>query len=115
MGSGNKKYEIDKECYEKLKAVEAVRGVYLYEYTEYKKSSDWNIKNILASGVKYSDNSQLKDEGTLEREIYEYTKNNKKEQLKLEKDVSGNIIKEVFSDTKDNANVVTTLDYNIQR
>jgi cell division protein FtsI/penicillin-binding protein 2 len=115
MGSGNKKYEIDKECYEKLKAVEAVRGVYLYEYTEYKKSNDWNIKNILASGVKYSDNSQLKDEGTLEREIYEYTKNNKEEQLKFEKDVSGNIIKEVFNDTKDNANVVTTLDYNIQR
>lgn len=115
MGSENKKYEIDKECYEKLKAVEAVRGVYLYEYTEYKKSNDWNIKNILASGVKYSDNSQLKDEGTLEREIYEYTKSNKKEQLKLEKDVSGNIIKEVFNDTKDNANVVTTLDYNIQR
>jgi len=115
MESGNKQYEIDKECYEKLKAIEGVRGVYAYEYTEYKKSNDWNIKNILASGVKYSDNSQLKDDGTLEREIYEYTKDNKKEQLKIEKDVSGNIIKEVFTDTKSNANVITTLDYNIQK
>jgi cell division protein FtsI/penicillin-binding protein 2 len=115
MESGNKQYEIDKECYEKLKAIEGVRGVYAYEYTEYKKSNDWNIKNILANGVKYSDNSQLKDDGTLEREIYEYIKDNKKEQLKIEKDVSGNIIKEVFTDTKSNANVITTLDYNIQK
>ncbi|WP_346961982.1 penicillin-binding transpeptidase domain-containing protein [Clostridium sp.] len=115
MEHGNKQYEIDKECYEKLKNIEDVKGMYVYEYTEYKKNNDWNIKNIIASGVKYSDNSKLKDEGTLEREIYEYTKDNKKEQLKLEKDVSGNIINEVFSDIKCNNNVVTTLDYNIQR
>lgn len=114
MENGNKQYEIDKECYEKLKSIEGVRGVYVYEYTEYKKNNDWNIKNILASGVKYSDNSQLKNEGTLEREIYEYTKNNKKKQIKLEKDVSGNIVNEVFNDTGDNVNVVTTLDYKIQ-
>lgn len=114
MENGSKQYEIDRECYEKLKSIEGVRGVYVYEYTEYKKSNDWNIKNILASGVKYSDNSQLKDEGTLEREIYEYTKNNKKKQLKLEKDVSGNIVKKVFNDTGDNASVVTTLDYKVQ-
>jgi len=113
--NGNKQYEIDKECYEKLKNIEDVRGMYVYEYTEYKKYNDWNIKNILASGVKYSDNSKLKDEGTLEREIYEYIKDNKKEQLKLEKDVSGNIIKKVFSDIKGNNNVATTLDYNIQK
>ncbi len=113
--NGNKQYEINKECYEKLKNIEDVRGMYVYEYTEHKKYNDWNIKNILASGVKYSDNSKLKDEGTLEREIYEYIKDNKKEQLKLEKDVSGNIIKKVFSDIKGNNNVATTLDYNIQK
>ncbi|MEG1255280.1 penicillin-binding transpeptidase domain-containing protein [Clostridium sp.] len=114
MEQGNHSYEIDKDSYEKLKKIKDVRGIYVYEYEDYNKNSDWNIRNLLSTGVKYSDNSKLKDEGTLEREIYEYVKNNEQDKVRFEKDVSGNIIAETFIENKENKNVVTTLDSRIQ-
>lgn len=114
MDGGNFSYEIDEACYEKLKVLDNVRGIYVYKYDEYEKSNNWSIKNLLSSGMKYSDNSKLKDDGTLEREIYEYTKGNERDQIRFERDVSGNLIKETNIINKDNNTVVTTLDYNIQ-
>lgn len=114
MDKGNHIYEIDEEGYEKLKEINDVRGIYVYEYKEYDKSMDWNIKNVLATPFTYKDNSKLKDEGTLEREIYEFVKDNKQDKIRFEKDVSGNIISESLIEDEGNNSVVTTLDYKIQ-
>lgn len=114
MEGGNHSYEVDKESYEKLVEIKDVRGMYVYEYMDYEKNNNWNIKNLLSSSVKSSDNNQLKDEGTLEREIHEYVKDNKEEVVRFEKDVSGNIIGETIASNENNRNVVTTLDDKVQ-
>lgn len=114
MEAGNTPYEIDIDTYNKLCELPSVRGLYLYKYKQYDKNIDWNIKNILSCPVQYEDNSKLKEEGCLEREIYEYTKNNVPDVLRIEEDVSSNIIKTEEVRKSSNRRVVTTLDKRIQ-
>ncbi|MEG0773263.1 penicillin-binding transpeptidase domain-containing protein [Clostridium sp.] len=109
-----KYYPIDQTTYEKLKEVKNIKGFFIYESDEADKTINSNIRNILSRGVKNSDSSKLKDEGTLEREIYEYVKDNKYEKIRFEKDVSGNIIDEEVIKNKENVNVKLTIDKEIQ-
>jgi cell division protein FtsI/penicillin-binding protein 2 len=114
-GNEDKKYySIDKTTYEKLKEVKNVKGFYAYESNETDNKINSNIRNILSRGTKNSDSSKLKDEGTLEREIYEYVKDNKNTKVRFEKDVSGNIIDEKFIENEGNLNVKLTLDKEVQ-
>lgn len=109
MDKGSKKYEVDKETYNKAKELNKVKGIYAYEFYEYDKEQNWNIKNILSTPVKYSDNKKMKDEGTLEMEIYNYVKENYKDKIRFEKDVSENIINESEVIDDANKNIKTTL------
>lgn len=111
---GNKSYEVDENTYNKIKEIKGVKGIYFYEYKDYDKVINSNIKNILANPIKTSSNNELKDEGTLENTIYKYVKNNEKDRIRFEKDVSKNIISEEVIVNEDNNNVVTTLDKDIQ-
>ncbi len=114
MDKGSKKYEVDKETYNKIKELNKVKGIYAYEFYEYDKEQNWNIKNILSIPVKYSDNKKMKDEGTLEMEIYNYVKENYKDKIRFEKDVSENIINEAQVIDDANKNIKTTLSKKIQ-
>ena len=114
MSNTRVKYEIDKETYDKLLNFTNIKGIFIYSFTDYDKEVDWNIKNILLHTMKYEDNTQLKDEGTIEREIYEETKENIIPRLKIEEDVSKNIIKREIVNNDLNKNIVTTLDKTIQ-
>lgn len=114
IDKGNKSYEVDENTYNKIKEIKGVKGIYFYEYKDYDKVINSNIKNILANPIKTSSNNELKDEGTLENTIYKYVKNNEKDRIRFEKDVSKNIISEEVIVNEDNNNVVTTLDKDIQ-
>ena len=114
MDKGSKKYEVDKETYSKIKELNKVKGIYAYEFDEYDKEQNWNIKNVLSTPVKYSDNKEMKDEGTLEMEIYNYVKGNYKDKIRFEKDVSENIIEEEEVIDPANKNIKTTLNKKLQ-
>lgn len=109
-----KYYAIDKTTYEKLGEIKNVKGFYTYESEEADNNINSNIRNILSRGIKNSDSTKLKDEGTIEREIYEYTKNNNSTKVRFEKDVSGTITDEKIIENEDNVNVKLTLDKQIQ-
>lgn len=111
---GKQYYNIDKTTYEKLKDVKTVKGFYVYESNETETEINSNIRNVITRGTKVSDSTKLKDEGTLEREVYEYVKDNKYTKIRFEKDVSGNIIDEKIVENKGNVNVKLTLDKNVQ-
>lgn len=111
---GKQYYDIDKTTYEKLKDVKTVKGFYVYETNETETQINSNIRNVITRGTKVSDSTKLKDEGTLEREVYEYVKDNKYTKIRFEKDVSGNIIDEKIVENKGNVNVKLTLDKNVQ-
>lgn len=111
---GKQYYNIDKTTYEKLKHVKTVKGFYVYESNETETQINSNIRNVITRGTKVSDSTKLKDEGTLEREVYEYVKDNKYTKIRFEKDVSGNIIDEKIVENKGNVNVKLTLDKNVQ-
>ncbi|WP_291573486.1 penicillin-binding transpeptidase domain-containing protein [Clostridium sp. UBA4548] len=111
---GKQYYDIDKTTYEKLKDVKTVKGFYVYETNETETQINSNIRNVITRGTKVSDSTKLKDEGTLEREVYEYVKDNKYTKIRFEKDVSGNIIDERIVENKGNVNVKLTLDKNVQ-
>lgn len=114
MDKGSRKYEVDKETYNKIKGLNTVKGVYAYEFDDYDKTINSNIKNILVNPLNTNYNSKMKDEGTLEMEIYNYVKDNYKDKIRFEKDVSENIVGESKVVNGENRNVKTTLDKKVQ-
>lgn len=114
MDKGSKKYEVDEETYKKIKELSKVKGIYAYKYNEYDKTINWNIKNILSTPFTTEENEVMKDEGSLEMKIYNYVKDNYKDKVRFEKDVSENIINEAEVIIPTNRNVKTTLNKEIQ-
>lgn len=114
MDKGKVKYEVDEETYNKIIGIGVIKGIYAYEFNEYDLPMNWNIINMLSHMVKYSDNTKLKDEGTLENQIYDYIKDNEGDKFRIEEDVSKNIINKEVVVNPNNRNVVTTLNKTIQ-
>lgn len=114
MDKGKVKYEVDEETYNKIIGIDGIKGIYAYEFNEYDLPMNWNVINMLSHMVKYSDNTKLKDEGTLENQIYNYIKDNEGDKFRIEEDVSKNIINKEIVVNPNNRNVVTTLNKTIQ-
>lgn len=114
MEGGRVRYEVDEETYNRIREVQDLKGIYTFQYEYYEDVYDWNIKNVLYHWENYSDHTVLKDEGTIEREIYENVKDNIIDRYRFEEDVSRNIIDVKTESKKDNNNILTTLDGNIQ-
>ncbi|MDU1411662.1 MAG: penicillin-binding transpeptidase domain-containing protein [Clostridium sp.] len=114
MDKGKVKYEVDEETYNKIIGIDGIKGIYAYEFNEYDLPMNWNVINMLSHMVKYSDNTKLKDEGTLESEIYNYVKDNEGDKFRIEEDVSKNVINKEVVVNPNNRNVVTTLNKTIQ-
>ena len=114
MDKGKVKYEVDEETYNKIIGIDGIKGIYAYEFNEYDIPMNWNVINMLSHMVKYSDNTKLKDEGTLESQIYNYVKDNEGDKFRIEEDVSKNVINKEVVVNPNNRNVVTTLNKTIQ-
>jgi cell division protein FtsI/penicillin-binding protein 2 len=106
-------YEIDENTYNKLKNVKGVKGFYTYTYSAVNKEGTWKIENLLTSNKK-TDSNQLKDPNSLEMQIANKTKNNKKPQVIIDRDVNGNVTNEKTELPKNNVNVRLTIDKNIE-
>lgn len=106
-------YEIDESTYNKLKAIKGVKGFYTYEYSTSNKDGVWKMENLLVNPRK-TDNNALKSTDSLEIQIYNKTKENKKPQIIFDRDINGTIIGEKTSIPKNNVNVRLTVDKNIE-
>ena len=106
-------YEIDASTYNKLKDIKGVNGFYTYIYSPLNRSGVWSIENLLENPRRTQDN-KMKSESSLEMQIYNKTKNNKKPQVVFERDVNGNIIGEKTNSPKNNVNVKLTVDKDIE-
>ncbi|MBV7271904.1 peptidoglycan D,D-transpeptidase FtsI family protein [Clostridium thailandense] len=106
-------YEIDESTYNKLKDIKEVKGFYTYSYSSLEKNETWKIENLLVN-TKKSNNNELKSQNSLEMQIYNKTKENKKPQIVFNRDVNGSIVEEKTELPKDNVNVRLTFDKNIE-
>lgn len=106
-------YEIDESTYNKLKNIKGVKGFYTYEYSAADKDGVWKLENLLIN-PRRTDNSALKSNDSLEMQIYNKTKDNKKPQVVFNRDVNGSIINEKTELPKNNLNVRLTVDKNIE-
>ncbi|KZL94320.1 peptidoglycan D,D-transpeptidase FtsI family protein [Clostridium magnum] len=106
-------YEIDESTYNKLKNIKDVKGFYTYEYSAADKDGVWKLENLLIN-PRRTDNSALKSNDSLEMQIYNKTKDNKKPQIVFNRDVNGNIIDEKTELPQNNMNVRLTVDKNIE-
>lgn len=106
-------YEIDENTYNKLKSVKGVKGFYTYTYSGINREGTWKIENLLTS-TKKTDSNQLKSSNSLEMQIADKTKNNKKPQVIIDRDVNGNVTNENTELPKNNVNIRLTVDKNIE-
>jgi len=106
-------YEIDESTYNKLKNIKGVKGFYTYVYSAADKDGVWRLENLLINSRR-TDNNALKSNDSLEMQIYNKTKDNKKPQVIFNRDVNGNIIDEKTELPKNNINVRLTVDKNIE-
>ncbi|AKN29384.1 peptidoglycan glycosyltransferase [Clostridium carboxidivorans P7] len=106
-------YEIDENTYNKLKNVKGVKGFYTYTYSSINRDGTWKIENLLTS-TKKTDSNQLKSSNSLEMQIADKTKNNKKPQVIIDRDVNGNVTNEKTELPEKNMNVRLTVDKNIE-
>src|SRR5699024_8880231 len=64
----NFKFEVDKYTYDKLKTLEEINGVHLYEYNQFNENEAWSIENIFIKEV---------SEKSTEDSYHEYITENK--------------------------------------
>lgn len=116
--SGQKIYwKIDEITYNKLRNIEGIKdikGFYTYSSEEVINKNLWNIESMIINERKIVDQS-LKNENSIEMEIFNKTKNNVKPQIQFNIDVDGKISEnnEKFLYDK-NVNVRLTLDKKVQ-
>lgn len=106
-------YEIDEDTYNKLKELKGVKGLYTYTYSSTNKEGVWKIENMLVN-PRRTDNNSLKSSDSLEMQIYNKTKENKKPQIVFNRDVNGNITDEKTELPQNNINLRLTVDKNIE-
>ncbi|WML35175.1 penicillin-binding transpeptidase domain-containing protein [Clostridium sp. OS1-26] len=106
-------YEIDESTYNKLKDIKEIKGFYVYTYSALEKGEAWKIENLLIN-TKRTDNNERKPQDSLEMQISNKTKLNKKPQIIFDRDVNGAIVEEKTELPKNNINVRLTVDKNIE-
>lgn len=79
--SGKVYFSVNEENYDKIQQLKGMKGMYTYVFDEVDKSEAWKIENMITSPYKNNtqdnnDKKELKDSGTLERAIFDYTNSN---------------------------------------
>jgi cell division protein FtsI/penicillin-binding protein 2 len=106
-------YEIDESTYNKLKDIKEIKGFYAYTYSALEKGEPWKIENLLIN-TKRTDNNEQKSQDSLEMQINNKIKSNKKPQIIFDRDVNGSIVEEKTELPKNNVNVRLTFNKNIE-
>lgn len=106
-------YEIDESTYNKLKDIKGIKGFYAYTYSALEKGEAWKIENLLIN-TKRTDNNEQKSQDSLEMQINNKIKSNKKPQIIFDRYVNGSIVEEKTELPKNNVNVRLTFDKNIE-
>ncbi|MCM8710470.1 penicillin-binding transpeptidase domain-containing protein [Clostridium sp. SYSU_GA19001] len=106
-------YEIDEITYNKLQNIKGVKGFYIYSASNVDRSEAWKIENLI-SNIRNPSNNNLKNNDSLEMQIYDKTKNNEYPIIRFDKDIDGNVSTGQFINPRNNLNVRLTLDKNIQ-
>lgn len=106
-------YEIDESTYNKLKDIKEIKGFYAYTYSALEKDEPWKIENLLIN-TKRTDNNEQKSQDSLEMQINNKIKSNKKPQIIFDRDVNGSIVEEKTELPKNNVNVRLTFNKNIE-
>ncbi|GIM27908.1 penicillin-binding protein [Clostridium polyendosporum] len=79
--NGKVYFSVSEENYNKIQQLKGMKGMYMFIFDEVNKSEAWKIETMLISPYKNntqdkSDKKELKDSGTLEKTIFDYTNNN---------------------------------------
>ncbi|GFZ31449.1 penicillin-binding protein [Clostridium zeae] len=106
-------YTVSEDSYNKIKELKTMKGLYCYTSSNVNKTEAWKIENIL-SDVNKTDGKELKDDGTLEHLIYDYTKNNKVASVYNQLNSNGIYTLKNYTTPASNVNVKLTLDKNWQ-
>ncbi|HEY5560506.1 MAG TPA: penicillin-binding transpeptidase domain-containing protein [Clostridiaceae bacterium] len=102
-------FSIDEDTYNKLKAVDGVKGTYLYKYEQSDQSEAYNIITLLLSSKKDTSIGT----GSLQNEIKENVKNNTPGTENFTKSNDGIISLDKIDKSKKNMNVKLTVDKDI--
>ncbi|MBK1813784.1 penicillin-binding protein 2 [Clostridium sp. YIM B02505] len=102
-------YTVSEDSYNKIKGIKTMKGLYFYVTSNVNRTEAWKIENIL-SDVNKTDGKKLKDDGTLEHLIYDYTKNNKTPSVYNQLNSDGTYSIKDYSAPTSNVNVMLTLD-----
>jgi cell division protein FtsI/penicillin-binding protein 2 len=105
-------YTIDEDSYNKLSLIKGVKGVYTYKAKEVDRSNSWLYANMLTNPMT-SDN-KLKAEGSIERLVYEKTKNNEFPKISFEKELTGEVKEGKEELAANNINLKLTTDKSIE-
>jgi cell division protein FtsI/penicillin-binding protein 2 len=105
-------YAIDEDSYNKLSLIQGVKGVYAYKSKEVDRSNSWLYTNMLTNPMT-SDN-KLKGEGSIERLVYEKTKNNEFPKISFDKEVNGDVGEGKEDLAANNINLRLTTDKSIE-
>jgi cell division protein FtsI/penicillin-binding protein 2 len=111
--TGKMRYEVDENTYKKLKNIKDVKGFYAYATSVVDRSEAWRVENML-SNIRDTADNKIKDENSIEMQVYKKTEQNEYPKLLFNKDLEGNITTQEFITSNKNINVRLTLDKNIQ-
>ena len=106
-------FTIDLPTYEKLKDIKNIKGFYMFKTLKVDRSEAWSIENLVTN-TKNTSSGKEKALNSLEMTIKNKLKNNKNYTIEFEKDVDNNILKVEENIPKNNLNIKSTLDRNIQ-
>jgi cell division protein FtsI/penicillin-binding protein 2 len=102
-------YEISEYTYNKINALEDMKGMYTYVYKEIDKREAWTVCNLISS---IPENENLV-EGSLEEEIYKNIANNKVPQSSFSLDDKSVYGLSSQDENKENNNLKLTIDKNM--
>lgn len=109
QGSGKVYFNISESTCEKIKQLENIKGIYVYESDTANEKKAWSIGNMF-SRITEEEN----EDGTLNEKINEYVKDNKKIQKQFFLDEKAVYAKEEIYVPDENKNLKLTIDKNIQ-
>lgn len=109
-------YDVSYDAYEKIKKLQGLKGLYIYEYDQKKEGAYWSIENMIMRGTGFNSDKEIsKSKESLEGKILDYTKENKSTQIRFEKDIDGIYKEGSYEIDYNNKNIRLTLNKEYQK
>lgn len=98
-------YTVSKETYDKVNKLKNIKGVYSYEYDKIQQREAWRIENVLL-GI----NEKNSKEDSLQKDLYQYLKNNIYPLNRFFLDDKAVYNKNILDEGENNNNIKLTID-----